>query len=262
MARRDLHGCRSIVTGASSGIGKYLAMQLSQVGACLVLTARREKRLNELVEWITDQGGRAFAVAGDITDEEVRQRCVDLAVDHLGGLDALINNAGVGAYGPFADADSDRLRQIMEVNFFAPVELIRTALPHLKAGNRPIVVNVGSILGHRAGVFNSEYCASKFALHGISDALRAELSRDGIDVLHACPSLTASEFTDSVLDRGDRTPKFVGKAMPPEVVARKTIQAMRKGKSEILLSFGGKMLVWFDRFCPSLGNWLVRRFGG
>jgi short-subunit dehydrogenase len=224
MARRDLHGCRSIVTGASSGIGKHLALQLANAGAHLILTARREKRLGELVKQITSEGGLAHAVAGDVTDAEVRQRCVEMAVEQFDGLDALVNNAGVGAYGPFADADGDRLRRIMEVNFFAPVELTRAALEQLKKGNRPIVVNIGSILGHRAGVFNSEYCASKFALHGISDALRAELSRDGVDVLHICPSLTASEFADSVLDRGDRTPKFVGKAMPPHLVARKTIR--------------------------------------
>ena len=92
-----------------------------------------------------------------------------------GGLDLLVNNAGIGAQGRFAEADPARLRQIMEVNFFAPAEMTRAALPLLKQGRRPMIVNIGSILGHRGIPGTSEYCASKFAVQGFSESLRAEL---------------------------------------------------------------------------------------
>ncbi len=95
-----------------------------------------------------------------------------------GQVDLLVNNAGVGAIGPFADASADRMRSVMEVNFFAPVELTRSLLPSLRRGRASVICNISSVLGHRAVPNKSEYCASKFALHGWSDALRAELAED------------------------------------------------------------------------------------
>src|SRR6185503_10392011 len=91
-------------------------------------------------------------------------------------------------------ADEARLRQVFEVNLFAPAEFIREALPALRTGTTPIVVNVGSVLGHRAVPEKSEYCASKFALHGLTDALRSELAASQVDVLLVSPSTTESEF--------------------------------------------------------------------
>src|SRR5205085_10807559 len=132
-----------------------------------------------------------------------------------------INNAGIGAVGPFEDAGEERLRRVMEVDFFAPAELIRGALPLLKGGHHPIIVNIGSVLGHRAVPGKSEYCASKFALHGFSDALRAELAPQGIDVLLVSPSTTVSEFFDVATRQGDGLRGPFG-AMPAETVARRT----------------------------------------
>ena len=185
MPRRKLAGCRAIVTGASSGIGRALAAQLYDSGVELVITARRADRLRELIDEVQVPGRRMIPIDGDITDAELRRSLVQTAADELGGLDIVVNNAGVGAIGPFAEADEQRLRHVMEVNFFAPLELIRIALPELRQGNQPVIVNVGSVLGHCAVPDKSEYCASKFALHGFSDALREELSSQGIDVLLA-----------------------------------------------------------------------------
>ena len=158
----------------------------------------------KLPQQIAQLGRRAVCVAGDVTDPAARQRALDAARDELGGLDILINNAGVAAHGRFADADPGRLRPIMEVNFFAPVEFIREALPLLRDGRQPIVVNIGSILGHRGCPHKSEYSASKFALHGFSEAVRPELARLGIDVLVVAPGPTESEHFDTLLeDKGE-----------------------------------------------------------
>ena len=260
MSRRSIQGIRAVVTGASSGIGCKLALELARQGARLVLTARREERLGQLVEEIQQWGQEAYSVVGDITDTQLRSDLLEAAQTHLGGLDLLVNNAGVGAIGPFCEAAAPRLRRVMEVNFFAPVELIRSALPMLRSGNRPMIVNISSVLGHRAVPNKSEYSASKFALHGFSDALRAEVARHGIDVLLVSPSTTRTEFFDNVLEKQAESPWRAMGAMSAEAVARKAVKAIRRGRHEIILTPGGKLLVWFDRLCPPVVNRLVSRF--
>jgi short-subunit dehydrogenase len=261
MARRKLAGKRAIVTGASSGIGRDLVLEFAGQGVRQIITARREERLSELVAEVASLGGEAHAIAGDITDPALRESLKDAAERKLGGLDLLVNNAGVGAIGLFQHADEHRLRQIMEVNFFAPAELIRITLPLLRQGNLPMIVNVSSVLGHRAVPKKSEYCASKFALHGLSDALRAELSPLGVDLLLVSPSTTASEFFDNVLEKDGDLPWLKLGAMSSRSVARKAVQAIRRGNHEIILTPGGVGLVWADRLLPSVINRLVARFG-
>jgi len=119
-------------------------------------------------------------------------------------------------------------------------------------------VNVSSVLGHRAVPDKSEYCASKFALHGFSDSLRAELVPRGIDVLLISPSTTSSEFFDSALGTSNQNHYRFG-AMSAESVARRAASAIAAGRHEIILSAGGKLLVWLDRLCPPLADWLVSR---
>ena len=222
MTRRNLAGTRVIVTGASGGIGRALAIGLARGRAQLLITARRAERLAAVQSEIESLGADAVTVVGDLTCEETRRQVCQSAQEHWGGLDILVNNAGVGALGRFDTASPDRLRQIMELNFFAPVELIRLALPLLKRGIRPIITNISSVLGHRAVPNRSEYCASKFALHGFSDALRAELSQSGIDVLLVSPSTTNSEFFEHVLENRAAT-KSVGRALSPAQVARRNL---------------------------------------
>jgi short-subunit dehydrogenase len=261
MARRKIDGARTLVTGASSGIGREIALALARRGARLVLTARREDRLLALADEIEGLGHRAYLVAGDITDDALRQGVLDVVRTEFGALDLLVNNAGVGAIGPFAEADDQRLRQVMEVNFFAPAALLRSSISLLQAGVRPMIVNVSSVLGHRAVPYKSEYCASKFALHGLSDAIRAEFTRLGIDVLLVSPSTTRTEFFDSVLESNAELPWLALGGMRAAAVANKAVRAIRRGRHEIILTPGGKLLVWFDRLCPPIVNRLVARFG-
>ena len=122
MARREIGGARAIVTGASSGIGREIARELAREGARLIVTARREERLRDLCDELQRTGAEARFVAGDIADPQLRQRIMDEARSVWGALEILVNNAGIGGIGPFAQADESRLRRIMEVNFFAPVE--------------------------------------------------------------------------------------------------------------------------------------------
>ena len=249
-----------LLRGASSGIGKALAMRLAPYRGHLLLTARRKERLEQLTDQVQQLGGHASWVDGDITQPDTHRRLLEIVDDQLGGLDVLINNAGIGAIGPFATASSDRLRQIMEVNFFAPVELIRSCLPHLKKSPRPLIVNTGSVLGHYAVPKKSEYCASKFALHGFNDALRCELLGEGIDVLLISPSTTQSEFMERLVEKqGTATSSPL--AMTPDAVAKQITRAMTRGRRELILPLSGKLMVWFDRLMPWAASRLIAHSG-
>jgi len=258
--KRKVSGRRILITGASSGIGRALALDLARRKNSLLLTARREDRLEILAAEVRELGGEPVVVAGDITDTNLRDRVVSQTQESFGGLDIVINNAGVGGIGTFASADEARLRKIMEVNFFAPAELSRATLPLLRASDDGVIVNIGSVLGHCAVPKKSEYCASKFAMHGLTDSLRMELASEGIDVLLVSPSTTSSEFFDQAM-RSDGKASKNDSPMTPEQVAVHTIRAIERGKREVVLSMGGKLLVWADRLVPSIVSRVLRRYG-
>jgi short-subunit dehydrogenase len=260
MPRREIKGSRILITGASSGIGRAVSLELARGGAELVVVARREERLKTLVEEIIATGGRVESIAGDITDPQCQQRAIDAAVAHYNGLDLLINNAGVGAMGLFEHADPARVRRVFEVNFFALVELTRLALPLLKKGVRPMVVNVSSILGHRGVPHSSEYSASKFAVQGFSEAIRAEFAQHGIDVLVVSPGTTDTEFFESVLERTGEPAWPQHTPISSAEVARRMVAAIRRGKHEIVPYFPGKLLCWLNRLSPALMDRYLARY--
>ena len=215
MSKREIKNSRIIVTGASSGIGRAVALELAREGAKLLVTARREDRLRQLAEEAAAVNGRIEILAGDITDEQTRRRTFDAVQSHFGGLDILINNAGIGALGRFEDNDPERLRAVFEINFFALAEMTRSALPLLRNGTNPMLVNVGSILGRRGVPCMSEYSASKFAVQGLSEAIRAEFIRHGIDVLVVNPGTTETEFFDGKYEHGSSPPGPATNPPPP-----------------------------------------------
>jgi short-subunit dehydrogenase len=258
--KRNLQNSRAIVTGASSGIGRAVALELARQGAGVVVVARRADRLHETAAQITAMGRPVEMVVGDITNPVARQCALDAAQAKLGGLDVLVNNAGVGALGPFADASAQRVRRVMEVNFFSLVEMTRLALPLLEQGVKPIVVNVSSIVGHRGVPNRSEYSASKFAVRGFSEAIRAEFSHLGIDVLVVSPGPTGTEFFDSEIER--TTDAKWPKHTPADVddVARQIARAICKGRHEIIPYRLGRLLCWLNRLSPRLVDWLMTRY--
>jgi short-subunit dehydrogenase len=259
MAIRTISGSRAVVTGASGGIGRAITLELAREGSEVIAVARREERLRELAVEVAALGQRLEFIVGDVTDPATRRAAFDLAQSRWGAIDILVNNAGVGAWGPFELASEERLRRIMEVNFFALAEMTRSALPLLKRGRRPIVVNIGSVLGHRALPRSSEYCASKFAVRGLSQALRPELVGSGIDLLLVSPSTTDTEFFDRPLE-AQGAPSWPGRPRTPAaVVARKTVSAIRRGRREIVISLGGKLLVWANRFFPRVTDYVANR---
>jgi short-subunit dehydrogenase len=252
--RRTLAGSRVLITGASQGIGRALALGAARRGARVLAVARSDDLLQELAAEARSAGGILEPVHADVTSPDDRQAMVEAALRHFGGIDVLVNNAGIGATGHFAECGPERLRAIMEVNFFALTETTRVFIPLLRQGERPAIVNISSIAGKRAIPARSEYSASKFAVQGFSEALRAEMVRFGIDVLVVCPGLTHTNFSKNMLEQKARLQLDHMRGMTAEQVAEATLRAIERGRDEVCLTLQGRLIVLVNRFFPQLAN--------
>jgi short-subunit dehydrogenase len=183
---RTWAGQGAVVTGASSGIGAAVARRLADAGAALTLTGRNVARLEEVAAACRDAGATVATVAGDLTGGAVRERIVAAALELHGGIDLLVNNAGLTMNARFEDLAPAVLRRVVEVDFFAAVELTRLALPSLRRRRGRILV-ISSLTGLVGPPTRTAYAAAKHALHGFFDALRIELRADGVAVTIACP---------------------------------------------------------------------------
>jgi short-subunit dehydrogenase len=257
--RRHIAGSRILITGASQGIGRSLAEAAAGKGGRVLAAARSAELLRELAGKVRSRGDVLEVVQADITNADDRRSMLEAAVHHFGGLDILVNNAGIGATGHFAEVSPERLRKIMEVNFFGVAETTRIFLPLLRLGNYPAVVNVSSIAGKRGIPARSEYSASKFAVQGFSEALRAELAKDGIDVLVICPGLTQTNFSHNMLEQKAKMPLDHLRGMTAEQVALATLRAIESGRHETCLTFQGKLITTISRFFPRLADRIAAR---
>jgi short-subunit dehydrogenase len=248
-----------LITGASQGIGRALALEAARRGARVLAAARSEDQLRKLADEIRRTGGTIAVVAADVTDPEDRQKMVEAAIEQYAGLDILVNNAGIGATGHFADCDANRLRKIMEVNFFGLTETTRVCIPLLKMGHQPAIVNISSIAGKRGIPARSEYSASKFAVQGFSEALRGEMARFDIDVLVVSPGLTQTNFSKNMLEQKAKMPMDHMRGMTPEQAALAIIKAIERRTREVTLTFPGKLMVFVSRFFPGLADRIARR---
>src|SRR5436305_3279260 len=183
----------------------------------------------------------------------------DAALRHFGGLDVLINNAGIGATGHFVETSPETLRQIFETNFFGTTETTRVFLPVLKQGRQPAIVNISSVVGKRALPARSLYSSSKFAVAGFSEAIRAELAKDGIDVIVVSPGLTQTNFSKNMLEQKAKMKLDHMRGMTSEQVAAATLRALERGQNDVTLTLQGKLLVLFTRLFPRFVDCMIRR---
>jgi short-subunit dehydrogenase len=252
----------ALVTGASSGIGAALARELARQGAAVVLFARREERLRELAAAISRDGGRALAIAGDVTRRDDLDRAVAAARAAFGRLDVAVANAGFGVSGVLERLTVDDYRRQFEVNVFGVLHTIYATLPDLEATRGTLAI-VGSVVGHVAPPGNSPYTMSKFAVRALADALRPELAPHGVAVVHVAPGFVASEIR--LHDRHDRLraeardPVPAWLVMPAETAARQIAQAIARRRRELVLTFHGKLALFLDRFAPFLLRPLLAR---
>ena len=262
--RESYRGARCLVTGASSGIGAAFARALAAEGARLVLTGRSVDRLAGVADAAIAAGlgpGSVTAVAADLTDPEERRTVIEVADERFGGaLDLLVNAAGVGAYGRFESHGPEVLRRLLELNTIALAEVCRGALPLLKRGDRPSVVNVGSVVARRGLPGRPEYSASKFAVAGLTEAIRAEWAPEGIHVLLFNPGFTATNFERNVIEHTAVYRTDHHRTMAPDEVARRGLDAARAGRHERTLSGQGRLLLLVNRLLPRFVDWGFARW--
>lgn len=264
MARHDFRGTRCLVTGASSGIGRAIARALARQGARVVLTGRNAERLEAVVSALVGEGvapDALLAVPADLRDVSNRARLFEAVTRfHAEALDIVFNAAGVGVYGRFESHDERALRDIFEINVFALAEVCRASLPLLRRGERPAVVNIGSIIARRALPGRSEYSASKHAVAALTDSIRAEWKIDGIHVLLVNPGFTATSFEENVLVDTAIYKTAHRRTARPEDVAEATLRALSRRKNEVTLTFPGRLLLRVNRLWPRFVDWGLARW--
>ncbi len=177
-----LKGASAIVTGASTGIGRAIAVKFGEYGIRIVLGGRREEELQKTAEMVREAGGNAVVCAGDLEESAYADALLNSAEQNFGGLDILVNNAGVGQTGPVETVTEEEYDSVMRTNVKAPVFLCQKALPLLRESKCATIINICSVVAHKGYPSQSIYAASKHALLGFSKSLANEVYRDGIRV--------------------------------------------------------------------------------
>ena len=246
----QLHNKRVILTGASSGIGSELARELAAQGAKLLLVGRRQMPLAKLSQQINESGGTSRIVAADITSSEGRVAIVTEANRYFGGIDVLINNAGISEFMSFTQSDPVLIERIYKTNVTAPVLLTQAVLPQMIQQGEGRIVNMGSIFGSLGFAYFAAYSSSKFALRGFSEALRRELSGTGVDVTYVAPRAVKTAINSEAVYRMAEAVKM--KMDDPVVIAKWILRCIEKDKKDAFYGFAESFFVKLNGLLPRI----------
>jgi len=249
------------VTGGSDGIGKALVEALLQKGAKVATCSRNHDKLYRLQ--------RSFAsfplhtTVTDVSDENECRQFIESTIKVFGGIDVLINNAGISMRSELKDANVEVIKKVMEINFFGAVYCTHYALNSL-IERKGTIVGVSSIAGYRGLPGRSGYSASKFALQGWLEAIRTELLESGVHVMWVCPGFTTSNIRNAALNsKGEsqgESPMDENKMMSAEKCARIILHAIEKRKRTVVMTYTGKQTVFVNKFFPGFADRMTRKF--
>lgn len=249
-----------VITGASSGIGKALALEFAAGGAHIVGAARTAEKLDELNQQITAMNVQTLMATTDVSIESDCKNLIDETIRRFGKIDVMINNAGISMRALFEDVNLDVLRKSMDINFWGTVYCSKFALPHLLK-TKGSLVGVSSIAGYKGLPGRSGYSASKFAMQGLLEVIRIENLKKGLHVLIACPGFTTSNIRKTALaadgSQQGESPRNEEKMMSAEEVASKIAIAVEKRRRTLVLTSQGKMTVLLNKFAPRLLDKMV-----
>jgi len=244
-----------LITGASQGIGAACATAFRRRGAKLALIARNQAKLAAVA------GSDALVLAGDITDAAFRQEAMDKTLQTYGAIDVLINNAGIGLYLPASNAPVAQVRELFELNFFAPLALSQLAIPHMRQRGRGMLVNISSIAGEVTLPWFTLYSTSKHALGSLTTGLRMELERDGIRAMTVCPGYVNTEFQQHAI--AGTPPASLQRGRPLSVTAAECAEAIVRGVERdsrlVVTPRVGWAVIWLHRLFPAaVDRYLMR----
>jgi serine 3-dehydrogenase (NADP+) len=244
-----------IITGASSGIGAATAQAFAAAGANVVLAARDEARLAAVADTIA---GRALVVPTDVSDRRAVERLVAETVAAFGGIDIVINNAGVGLAAPVAEMSANDFEQALAVDLLGPLALTQAALPHMQREGGQLIY-VSSVVGLRALPYLGGYAAAKAALDRLTEALRVELRGSGITVTLMRPGATRTGYSQNRLGSGRERRRVNARAATPEQVARAILKAAVREPRVAYVSLADRLTLAFSLLAPQLTDWMLGR---
>jgi short-subunit dehydrogenase len=251
----SIHGKTIWITGASSGIGKSLALALSTHDCNLILSSRREDELLEVKD-LCDTSSHISVLPLDLKDHKGMQAIANKAVGLFGKVDILVNNAGISQRSLIKDTTLEVYQQLIDINYMGTVALSKAILPHFMANQSGHFVTVTSLMGKFGSPYRSGYCGAKHALHGFFDVMRMEHEKDGIHVTMVCPGFVQTNVAKNALT-ADGSPQkeddvATQNGISPELAAQKIIAAIQRKKFEVYI--GGKEVkgIYLKRFFPKL----------
>lgn len=251
-----------VVTGAASGIGAAIASHFSQEGSKIGMLDVDEAALKEREEELRTAGAEVLGMRCDITDYEDCERAMQKIIQHFGGIDVLVNNAGITHRSAFINTENAVYRKVMDVNFFGSIHCTKAAIASI-IKRKGMIITISSIAGLAPTLGRTGYCASKHALHGFFSTLRTELLDTGVHVMIVCPCFVLTNIQKRALD-GDGTitthpQSRVGKLGTPESVAQALYRGARRKKNLLVLSPIGKLTHLLYRFVPKRYEHLMAR---
>ncbi|HEY9738105.1 MAG TPA: SDR family NAD(P)-dependent oxidoreductase [Trichocoleus sp.] len=271
----DLQGKTVLMTGGSRGLGLVMARQLIDMGAQLAICARDDAELERAQAELAQQGGEVFALTCDVTDQAQVEQMVQQVKDRFGMIDILINNAGTDIVGPLENLTLQDYDDLMKLHFWAPLYTSQAVLPEMRDRKAGRIVNISSIGGKVVSPHMVAYCASKFALVGLSEGMRTELASAGIAVTTVCPGFIHTGVIDHAIMKGQHRKEFtwfsIGDSLPlvavsPEKVSRATIAGLRRGAAEVIVPFPALLTARFYGLFPGLTinvlSWVNRLLPG
>lgn len=257
----DFEGRTVLLTGGSRGLGLVLARHFLAEGARVILSAREEVELARARDELEGNGGEVLAISCDVSDRVQVEAMVAQVHERFGAVDVLVNNAGSIQVGPLESMTEEDFDEAMDVHFWGPLYTVLAVLPEMKRRGWGRIVNISSIGGKVSIPHLLPYSASKFALVGLSDGLRAELAQDGILVTTVCPSLMRTGSPPQAIFKGNHEAEYAwfmlgdslpGMSMNAERAARKIIEACRRGDAEILVGLPAKVAALARTLAPGL----------
>ncbi len=251
-----------IITGASSGIGKSLALEVASRGATVVISSRNVFRLPIVAEEVGKLGGKYLTVIADVTKESDCKYLVDKTIEKYGKIDVLINNAGISMRALFIELDISVFKKVLDTNFMGTVCCTKYALPYILR-QKGTVVAISSISGLSPLPARSAYVASKYAMDGFFQTLRIENMGNGLHILIVHPWFTKSNIRSSALNQHGvpqkKSPRNEDKMMSADKVAQIIAKAIIKRRKNLILTSQGKLLVWMYKIIPALTDKLIYR---